>query len=126
MDKTWEANADLSSNQFRFVKGVAGPAGGVQGRVGLATIGTRSIGILQNKPDAAGKGAVVRLSGTSKLQVDGSGTAITVGLPLKPNAIGRGIAASTDKDHVGAIAMEPSTAAGDVIEVILEKYDLGA
>lgn len=124
MDKTWEANADLSASQFTFVIGVAGPAGGAQARVGLSGANGRTIGVLQNKPTAAGLGAVVRLSGTTKLKVDGSSVAIVAGDPLKSDASARGVKAATDKDKVGAIAMEPSTAANDIIEAIVELYDL--
>lgn len=121
-DKTWEAAADLSASQFCLVTGVAGPAGGVQARVNLTT--GRGIGILQNKPSAAGQGAVVRLSGTSKLKVDGSGTAIAAGDPIRATTGGVGIKAVTDKDPVSAIAMEPSVANGDIIEVLIQKFDL--
>jgi hypothetical protein len=123
MDTTIEAGADLSTHQFKFVIGVAGVAGGQQARVNVSGANGRTIGVLQNKPNAAGLGAVVRVSGTSKLVVDGT-VAIAAGNPLKADASGRGVLAATDKDKVGGIALEPSTAANDIIEALVVHYDL--
>ncbi len=122
-DVTFEAAGDLSTHQIKFVIGAAAGTNGQQARVNVTGSNNRVIGILQNKPNAAGLGAVVRVSGLSKLVVDGSGTAITVGLPLKSSS-GQGVAAATDKDKVGAIAMEASIAAGDIIEALICIYDL--
>lgn len=124
VDITVEANADLSASQFTAVKFVAGPSGGVQARAALAAANERAIGVLQNKPNAAGVGAVVRIGGTTKLKVDGSGTAIVAGDALKADASSRGVKAATDKDKVIAIAMEPSSAANDVIEALISRYDI--
>jgi hypothetical protein len=123
-DITLEASADLSTHQYKFVKGVAGIAGGQLARVALAGAGDRPLGITQNKPNASGLGSVVRIAGTSKLVVDGSGTAVVAGLPIKASTNGIGVVAGTDKDKVGAIALEPSTVASDVIEVLVVLYDL--
>lgn len=123
-DMTVEAAADLSTHQFKFVIGAAASGNSQLARCNVSGANGRSFGILQNKPNAAGLGAVVRVSGRSKLVVDGSGTAITVGLPLKSNASGIGIAAATDKDKVGAIAFEASTAANDIIDTLICIYDL--
>ena len=124
LDKSYEANADLSASQWCAVVPTAGPAGGVQARVALSGSNARAIGILQNKPSAAGLAAVIRLSGTSKMKVDGNASAIAAGDPLKSNGSGLGVKAATDKDKVLAIAMEPSTVANDIIEVLLAPYDL--
>lgn len=123
MDITLEAAADLSTHQFKFVIGVAGIAGGQLARTNVSGANGRTIGVLQNKPSAAGLGAVVRVSGTSKLVVDG-GAAIAAGVPLKADASGRGVVAGTDKDKVGGIALEPSTVANDVIEALIVHYDI--
>lgn len=122
-DITLEAAGDLSTHQFKFVIGAVAVAGGQQARVNVTGSNNRVIGILQNKPNAAGLGAVVRVSGRSKLVVDGSGTAIAVGSPLKSSS-GVGIVAGTDKDKVGAIALEASTANGDIIDSLIMNYDL--
>jgi len=122
-DITIEAAADLSTHQFKFAIGVAGVAGGQQVRANVSGLNGRTIGIIQNKPTAAGLGTVVRVSGTSKLVVDGT-TPIVAGVPLKANATGQGIVAATDKDKVGAIAFEPSTVNNDIIEALIVHYDI--
>lgn len=122
-DITLESAADLSTHQFKFVIGVAGVAGGQQARVNVSGANGRAIGMLQNKPTAAGLGAVVRIAGRSKLVVDGT-TPIVAGNPLKSDATGRGVLAGTDKDKVAAIALEPSTVANDIIDALVSIYDL--
>jgi hypothetical protein len=124
LDCTLEAAADLSAHQFKFLMGAAASGNSQLARVNVATANARVIGILQNKPPTANQGAVVRVSGRSKLVVDGSGTAITVGLPLKATTAGVGIAAASDKDKVGAIALEASSASGDIIDTLIMNYDL--
>jgi hypothetical protein len=121
MDKTWEANADLSTLQFCFIIPATGVSP-VQMRVANATANARTIGIQQNKPNAAGIGTVVRLSGISKLKVDGSGTPIVVGDIIEATTNGVGIKCVTDKHNVGAIALEPSSAANDIIEVKIVEF----
>lgn len=124
-DKTFEANADLSASQFCFVKAVAGPAGGVNSRAALCESG-RPLGILQNKPSAAGLGSVMRLLGTSKLKVDGSGTTIAAGDPIKATTGGLGVKATANLENVAAVALEASSADGDIIEVFLVSYDISS
>lgn len=123
-DMTFDAAADLSTHQFKFVIGAAQSGTSQLARVNVSGANGRCFGILQNKPNAANLGAVVRVSGRSKLVVDGSGTNITVGMPLKSAAAGVGVAAATDKDKVGGIALEASTAANDIIDVLISNYDL--
>lgn len=65
LDLPFEAAEDLSNDQFRFV--VLGSDGKVRRPDSATEI---PLGILQNAPDAAGKGATVRVEGTSKLQVN--------------------------------------------------------
>lgn len=50
---------------------------------------------------------------------------ITAGQPIKSDADGKGVAATTDKDHVGAIALVSGTA-GALIRVKPKVYDLAA
>lgn len=123
-DITFDAAADLSTHQFKFVIGAAAAGTSQQARVNVSGANGRSLGVLQNKPNAANLGAVVRVSGMTKLVVDGSGNAIAVGNPLKSDGSGQGILANTDKDKVGAIALEASTAAGDIIAALVCQYDL--
>jgi hypothetical protein len=122
MDMTLEAAADLSTHQFKFVIGAAAVAGGQLARVNVSGANGRAIGVLQNKPNVAGQGAVVRVSGRSKLNVDAS--AILVGSPLKSDGSGLGTLAAVDKDKVGAIAMEANGSAAVIIDTLLVTYDL--
>ena len=121
-EETFEANADLSLLRYTAVKFVAGPAGGVCARVDAST--GRSHGILMNTPNAAGLGADVRFSGFGPAKVDGSGTPIVAGDPLKVGAGGVLVKAVTDKDPVLGYACDGSVAAGDVIEIMFAKFDL--
>jgi hypothetical protein len=121
-DITLESNADLSTHQYKFVKGVAAVAGGQQCRVDVTGANERMIGILQNKPSAAGLGAVVRIAGRSKLVTDTS--AILAGSPLKSAAAGVASLAGTDKDKVGAIALEANGGVAIQVDALIENYDL--
>ena len=122
MDMTLEAAADLSTHQFKFVIAAAAVAGGQLARVNLSGANGRAIGVLQNKPPSAGQGAVVRVSGRSKLATDTS--AIVVGSPLRSDPGGLGTLASADKDHVGAIALEATGGTAAIIDTLLMFYDL--
>ena len=48
---------------------------------------------------------------------------VSSGGTIKSDADGKGVAASSDKDHVGAIALE-SGVAGDLIRVKPKRYDI--
>jgi len=120
LDKTYEANTDLSALQYTLVKPSTGVATGPQTRIVACGAGDRGF-VLQNKPKALGQGAVLRILGFSQLFVDGSGTAIAPGDALKSNASGQGIKTTTPGDHYSAIAFEASTAAGDLIEVLVDR-----
>jgi len=123
MDMTLEAAADLSTHQYKFVIGAAAVAGGQQARVNVSGANARMIGILQNKPNVAGQGAVVRVNGRSKLVTDAS--AILVGSPLKSGPTGEGTLAAVNNDKVGAIAMEANGGAAIIIDSLIVQYDLG-
>lgn len=107
-----QANADLSAATFKFCELNS------SGKVITSTAGSRMLGIQQNKPKID-EGLTVQVDGSSKLVVDGSGTAIVIGDKLKSDASGRGIKTVTDGDEVGAFALEASTAAGDIIEALI-------
>jgi hypothetical protein len=121
LDMTLEAAADLSTHQHKFVIAAAAVAGGQQCRTNLSGANGRVIGVLQNKPTSAGQGAVVRVSGRSKLAVDAS--AIVPGVPLKSDANGLGTLAALDKDKVGAIAMEANGGVAVIIDTLVVQYD---
>jgi hypothetical protein len=63
VDITLPASADLSASQYKFVKI------NTSGEAEVATArGEKVIGVLQNKPSAAGEAATVRVWGVSKVQ----------------------------------------------------------
>lgn len=76
-------------------------------------------GVLQNAPSAAGQEAEVATEGTSLCYVDGNSSNISVGSLLGSNTNKHGVVVSADKAQYFAIAMESSTADGDLIEVKL-------
>ena len=122
-DINLEADANLSARQFTFVKFTTGVSGGPAARIGAAGAGDRGW-ILQDDP-IAGKGGRIRLEGTSALKVDGT-TPIVPGDLLKSDANGLGVKAATDKDAYNAVALEASSSATDVIEVLVHHGHLGA
>lgn len=107
-----KANADLSAKQFYAAK-LAG-----QDLVDVAGATDRAIGILQNKP-LAGQAADVQVLGLSKAVSDGSGTPIAAGDVVGPNGSGALVKKATADYNACGIALDPSTAAGTVIRVLL-------
>ena len=103
----------LADKQYRFVKVHT------DGTLVIGGTGGVTIGILQNAP-AVGGAARVRVLGTSKLVMSAD---IVAGAIIK-SAAGAGVIADTDKDFVGAIALEVATAANDIIEVFITHYHL--
>ncbi|MBA7552297.1 hypothetical protein ES705_44855 [subsurface metagenome] len=114
LDLTFKAGAALTDNQYHFVKLGAG------GVVACGVAKELSTGILQNTP-ADTKAARVRLLGTSKLVMGG---ACSENALLTPDADGHGVLAAAEKDYVGAIALEASGGADEIIEVLITKLHL--
>ena len=119
LDITFKAGEALTNYQYHFVK--------LDGSGGIVHCGTAkelSIGILQNYP-AINRAARVRLLGTSKLVMSG---ACSENALITTNNVAQGAVAASNKDHVGAIALEAATAAVgatyDVIEVLIAKLHL--
>lgn len=111
---TLEASGDLSAGQYHFVDLAS------DGQVQLCdATNDIPVAILQNDPDAAGDDAQllpVTAGYVSKLFVDGTGVAITVGAKLDTNASGHGVVESTGLYY--AVALEATSATG-VIPVLL-------
>lgn len=107
------ANADLSTKQYFFVK-VTNSSG--TGRAALAGAGERVLGVLQNKPSAAGDAASVaaKKGGITKVYAGGS---ITAGNEVTPDASGEAVVAGTG-DIVAGVALN-SAVDGDVVEIQL-------
>ena len=119
LDITFKAGETLTNYQYHFVK--LNASGDI---VHCGTAKELSIGILQNYP-AINRAARVRLLGTSKLVMGALCNEMAL---ITPNGSARGAVAITDKDHVGAIALEEATApvatTYDVIEVLIAKFML--
>jgi hypothetical protein len=103
------AAADLSSSQYRFVT-VDG-----DGKAALTADDGNPIGILQNDP-TAGQAATVCISGVSKLYIGVTG-ALDSGSQLSSMAAGAGKVPDSSAFRC-AIALEDSTANGDIISVV--------
>ncbi len=111
--ESYEAQTDLSTKQYYAVALQSD-----ENRVALAAAGVAH-GILQNKPSAQGQGAEVRHLGISRHVVDGNATNIAIGDLITSDAAGKGVVADTINDLAYAIALEASTADGDIISVLM-------
>lgn len=107
------ASGNLSALQYHFVYLATDE------QVTQATASTVIDGILQDDPDAENEGALVGIEGISKLVVDGNSVNIAVGDKLAANSSGHGVKTATNLDDYGAVAMNASTADGDIIQVRL-------
>lgn len=110
LDKTFLAQADLTTNQFRFVRGVADYTVGA-----FTTLGQRAMGVQQNLPGRAGAGCVVRMLGTSKVVV---GAALSAWAEVTGSATGKAVAAASGH-AVNGILCQASTADGDIVECVV-------
>jgi len=110
-----EAGEDLSSEQYHFV--YAATDGQL---MHCDSADDMILGILQDDSNAEGKGCLLGISGISRLEVEGNSPGpIAAGDKLTSNSVGQGIVTTTNKNVYGAIALEASIAAGDVIMVLL-------
>lgn len=107
---TLEAGADLSAKQYFFVTQAAG-----DGQVDPTGDGALANGVLQNKPDAAGKAATVAVRGVSKVSAAG---VITRGDIVSSDANGEANTIASGDYPLGR-ALESATAAHDIISVQL-------
>jgi len=104
------ASADLSASQFCFV-GI-----NTSGQLALPSAGGDCVGVLQDKPDAAGvHGEVGMLNASLKLKVKAGGT-ITAGDKIQSDAAGKALLAATG-DHVLGTALQ-SAVANDFLEFV--------
>lgn len=109
LSKTYPANGDLSSYQYRFVKLESA------GTVAICGNGEVPLGILQNDPED-GEQAKVMIFGISNLVAH---AAISVNDKLGSQASGRAVAVTADTNTYNAIALEAATAQDDEIKVML-------
>lgn len=109
--RTFKAAADLSAKQYHFVEITA--ANTVNACNAATDI---PIGVLQNKPDAAGKPAEVMMLGISKVVADGT---LTAGALLGTSADGQGDAktAGTDTtEYICGRCIVAASGAGEIVE----------
>jgi len=104
------ANADLSSYQYRFVTINA------SGLLALVGAGLAADGVLQDKPAAANRPGSIGILGITKIE---AGAVITMGDNLTPDSVGRAVTA-TSGDVVGAKALEAASGAGVYIAALLK------
>lgn len=112
-----QASGDLSSHQFKFVK-----MSTTNLQVSLNNVaGGPSVGVLYNKPDAAGEAAEVVSFGVAKVK---AGASITAGDHIVSNTSGTAAVAASGAtggdvgDFVAGIALQ-SASSGEIFELLL-------
>lgn len=108
-----QAAADLSGNQYYAVKLDTTAAGS---RVALAGEGDKAIGILQDKPSAAGRACAVAIGGTSKAVAGGS---ITAGDRVAQNSTGKLVTVGSGDDWSLGIA-RASASSGEIFPMLIQ------
>lgn len=111
LDQSFQANGSLATRQFTFV------SIDTNGDVGDGGAGDFSVGILQNKPAAAGRPASVRISGTSKLKIADT---VNEGDLLKADTDGAGVPSTADRENVVARALEAGASGAYIMVEILK------
>lgn len=107
----FKASADLSAKQFYLVEHT-----GTADTVGVCdNAADVPIGVLQNKPAAAGEAAEVAVLGIAKVMAGG---AFNPGAWVGTDGNGKAIAKTTDKDFVIGQALETG-ADGTIVAVLL-------
>lgn len=116
LDKTFEADADLSDKQYRLVKMSAA------NKVNVASSETDAIiGVLQNEPEE-GEAAVVRLEGTSKVS-SGTPVGVDYGEYVTSDSNGQAMKTTSSDDNVIGICLSAaSTAVDDVVEILISRF----
>lgn len=109
-----EATAAITAN--RIVK--LATTAKEQWKVTTSGAGEASIGVATNDAASGEIVTVAIANSVGRIEVDGSSSNIAAGDPLKANASGIGVKASSG-DNTIAIALEPSTASGDIINCVV-------
>ena len=104
----------------RFVN-LAGTTANQALKCSIADTTETVFGVSDNGGSSGDVISIITTGYEAMLEVDGSGTAIAAGDFLKPDggSAGKGIKAASDKDAYGAMALEPSSADGDIIRVLV-------
>lgn len=103
------AAADLSAQQFRFVKITAAKA------INLAGAGDAVAGVLQNKPISGQAATVWGVGSVSKVV---AGAAVAAGAFVTPDASGDAVTAGTG-NYIAGEAIDAAAGAGSIISVQL-------
>lgn len=115
---TLEAGSDLSAGQYKAVN-VASDE-----QIDLVAVkGAKVLGILQDKPAAAGRAANVGVEGVSKVL---AGAAVAAGVEVIVDATSRVIATDAADQYILGTALTTAAAAGDVIAVKINQYQRSA
>lgn len=104
------AASDLSSDQYKAVKL------NTSNRLALAGEGDKAIGILQDKPAAAGRAGCVAVLGRTKALAGGN---ITIGDRVAPNASGLLVSVGSGDDWSMGVAEETGVN-GSIITILLQ------
>lgn len=107
---TYPANTDLSASQFCFVNL------NTSGKLVLPASGGPAIGVLQNKPNAAGVGGNVMVDGVTKLVAGGT---VAAGALITTDTAGNAITATTGLQILGRSQETASASVGQIISVLL-------
>lgn len=110
--RTYEANIDLRTKQYRWMKGVDSGTNGKMQVTTCTAAGEDAIGILQNKPEAAGDAATIWVGGTSKSI---AGDTIAAGAKVQTDANGASITAASG--DVALAYARADAVAGDIFPV---------
>jgi len=113
IDITLPAAGDLSAKQYCAM--IVDTTGRATTSAALGKV----IGILQNKPAAAGRAARIRVVGVSKLA---GGAALNEQDYITSNAQGFGTAGASLNDEIFAQALVQSGGSGDITDVLIQRF----
>lgn len=102
------AGADLSGSQYKFM------ALASDGQIDPCGAGAKSVGVLQDNPDAAGKVASVGIDGVTKIEL---GATLAAGAEVMSNAAGEAVAVTSTNRSQG-ILLEGGVD-GDIVPMLL-------
>jgi len=109
IDVSLPAAADLSSNQYYFVKENG------SNQFAICGANDKPAGVLQNKP-ASGELATVRIQGVSKLIIN---EAVSFGKYLTPTSSGKAEVCDATGEDYGAMALGTWSAQNDLADVLV-------
>jgi len=117
IELTYPANGDLSSDQYKAFKLDASE------EADLCDAGNEKVfGVLQNKPEAQGESATLRIAGVTLLKISET---VTTGKLLTVTASGLGEVCDAANEEYFAIALADGVA-NDLIPVLLQHGEVTA